>query len=128
MQKEKIAGRLEEVVCRCRTAKAEETYAEFSICSDAGNYFSWLLASCTGFSKQPVTSFREYEFKFPVCVIRCGFKGGFKLGNNGLKNVSSNVSNDNSVIERTEKTSNVLKSLVGEMADMKNEFEYVAFT
>ena len=30
VQREKIAGKLEEVMCRCRRAKAEETYVECS--------------------------------------------------------------------------------------------------
>ena len=39
VQREKIAGRLEEVMCRCRT-ESEETYVESSSCSDAANNFS----------------------------------------------------------------------------------------
>ena len=35
VQREKIAGKLENVMCRCRRAKAEETYVEYSSCSDA---------------------------------------------------------------------------------------------
>ena len=38
--KDEIAGKLEEVVCRCPTAKAEETYVECSSCSEAGNDYS----------------------------------------------------------------------------------------
>ena len=41
VQREKIAGKLEEVICRCRRAKAEETYVECTSCNDAGNDFNW---------------------------------------------------------------------------------------
>ena len=40
LQREKIAGKLEDVMCHCQKANAEETYGECSSCSDAGNDFS----------------------------------------------------------------------------------------
>ena len=40
VQKEKIVSKLEEVVCRCRTAKAEETCVECSSCIEAGIEYS----------------------------------------------------------------------------------------
>ena len=41
VRRENIAGKLEEVTCGCRRAKAEEAYAEYYSCSDAGKDFSW---------------------------------------------------------------------------------------
>ena len=52
------------------------------------------------------------------------FTGCFQLIG---KTVSSNDSNDKYVLEGIEKISNVLKSLVSNQADMKNQFESVAF-
>ena len=49
VQREKIAGKLEEVTCRCRRAKAKDTYTEYCSCSDAGKDFSWWHASCAVF-------------------------------------------------------------------------------
>ena len=69
VQREKIAGKLEEVISYGRTAKAEEKYVECSSCSNAGNDFSWWHASCAGFSKLSATSLRDCEFKCPVCII-----------------------------------------------------------
>ena len=40
VQIKKIAGKLEDVMCGCRRAKAEETYVESSSCSEAVNDFS----------------------------------------------------------------------------------------
>ena len=42
--------------------------------------------------------------------------------------MSSNDKNDKNVFEGIERISIVVKSLVGNMADMKNRFESVAFT
>ena len=42
--------------------------------------------------------------------------------------MSSNDSNDKNVLERTKRKSNVVKSLVSHMADIKNNFEYVAYS
>ena len=42
--------------------------------------------------------------------------------------VSSNDNKDKNVLEVTERISIVVKSLVGNMADMKNRFESVAYT
>ena len=42
--------------------------------------------------------------------------------------MSSNDNNDHDVLEGIEKISNVVKSLLGDMADMKNQFESVAST
>ena len=67
-------------------------------------------------------------FKFSDCITRCSFKGGLELCNNGLTTVCSNNRNNKNVLEGIEKISNVVKSLVGDMADMKNKFESVAFT
>ena len=94
VQREKIAGKLENVMCRCRRAKAEETYVECSSCSDARNDFSWWQTSCAGFSRLSATSLRDSEFKCPVCIIRCGFKGDLELGDSGLTTVSSNDSEE----------------------------------
>ena len=75
-----------------------------------------------------MTSLRVCEFKCPVCIIRCGFKGDLELGDSGLTTVSSNDNNDKNVLEGIERISIVVKSLVGDMADMKNRFESVTFT
>ena len=75
VQREKIASKLENVMCRCRRAKAEEKYVESSSCNDAGDDFSWWHASCAGFLRLSATSLRNCEFKCPVCIIRCGFNG-----------------------------------------------------
>ena len=75
-----------------------------------------------------VSFLRDYEFKCPVCIIRCGFKGDLELGDRWLTTVSSNDNNDKNVLEGIERISIVVKSLVGNMADMKNRFESVAFT
>ena len=40
VKREKIAGKLEELMCRCRRATAEEINVEYSSCSDAGNGLS----------------------------------------------------------------------------------------
>ena len=61
------------------------------------------------FSKLPASSVRECDFKCPVCIIRCGFRGGLELGNRGLTTVSSNNSNDKNVLEEIEKIRNVVK-------------------
>ena len=45
-----------------------------------------------------------------------------------LTTVSLNDNNDKNVLEGIERISIVVKSLVGNMADMKNRFESVAFT
>ena len=128
VQREKIAGKLEDVMCRCRRAKAEEPYVEYSSCSNAENDFSWLHACCTGFSRLSATSFRDWELKCAVCIIRGGFKGDLELGDSGLTTVSSNDNNDKNVLEGIERISIVVKSLVGNMADMKNQYESVAST
>ena len=41
VQREKIAGKVEDVMCRCRITMPEETYVECSSCNDADNAFSW---------------------------------------------------------------------------------------
>ena len=41
VQRETIAGKLEDALCRRRRGKAEETYVEYSSCRDAGNNLSW---------------------------------------------------------------------------------------
>ena len=51
-----------------------------------------------------------------------------ELGDSWLTTVSSNDNNDKNVLEGIEKISIVVKSLVENMADMKNRFESVAFT
>ena len=51
-----------------------------------------------------------------------------ELGDSVLTTVSSNDNNDKNVLEGIERISIVVKSLVGDMADMKNRFESVAFT
>ena len=51
-----------------------------------------------------------------------------ELGNCGLTTLSSNDRNDENVLEAIKKKSNVVKSLEGDLADMKNEFESVAST
>ena len=46
-----------------------------------------------------MTSLRVCEFKCPVCIIRCGFKGDLELGDSGLTTVSVNDKNDKNVLE-----------------------------
>ena len=101
---------------------------ECSSCSEAGSDFSWWHASCAGFPRLPATYLGDCEFKCPVCIIRCGFKGDLELGDTGLTTVSSNDNNDKNVLEGIERISIVVKSLVGDKADMKNRFESVAFS
>ena len=57
---------------------------------------------------------------------RC--KGDLELGDSGLTTVSSNDNNKKNVLEGTQRISNVVKSLVGDMAVMKSRFDSVAFT
>ena len=51
-----------------------------------------------------------------------------ELGDSGLTTVSSNDNNDKKVFGRFERISIVVKSPVGDIADMKNRFQSVAFT
>ena len=51
-----------------------------------------------------------------------------ELGGSGLTTMSSNDNNDKNFLEGIERISIVVKSLVGDMVDMKNRFESVAFT
>ena len=50
------------------------------------------------------------------------------MGNSRLTTVSSNDSNDRNVLKGIEKISNVVKSVVSDMADMKNQFKSMAST
>ena len=80
------------------------------------------------FSRLSATSVRACEFKCPVCIVRCGFKGDLGLGDSGFTTVSSNDNNDKIVLEGIERISLLVKSLLGHLADMMNRFRYVAFT
>ena len=44
----------------------------------------------------PAICLKECDFKCPVCIIKCGFKGGLELGDSELMTMSSN---DNNVLE-----------------------------
>ena len=59
-----------------------------------------------------MTSLKVCEFKCPVCIFRCGFKGDLELGDSDLTTVSSNDNNDNNVLEGIERISIVVKSLL----------------
>ena len=91
VQRKKIAGKLEEVMRRSRTGTAEDKYVECCNCSDAGNDFSYSHASCCRFSSLSASSLRDFEFKCSDCIIRCGFKGNFEIGDSGLKAVSVEI-------------------------------------
>ena len=57
---------------------------------------------------QSCQRFKEYDLKFPVCIIKCGLE----MGNSGLTTVSSNNSNDKNILEGIEKSSNVVNQLL----------------
>ena len=89
-----MAGKFEEGVCRCRTAKAKKTYVECSKYSEVGNDYSWWHASIAGFFKLPAVYLKECDFKCSVCIIKCGFKRGLELANSELVTGSSSDIND----------------------------------